>query len=105
MKKILITLAACFSLQSVMAGSIKEVLLDHQEAVAVYLCGSPDIDAVKFKNTQFSKAQLPDAKIAIESTVSVYNPQTKQFIDLVCRSEFREVSERNFQIIHTQCGE
>ncbi len=109
MKKVFLILAACFSLQcvyseSVHAGSIKEVLLDHQEAVAVYLYGSPDIDAVKFKDSQFTKAELPAAKIAIQSTVTVYSPKQNQFVDIVCKSEFAEVSERNFRIIETKCS-
>ena len=109
MKNILLILAACFSLQcvyskSVHAGSIKEVLLDHQEAVATYLYGSPDIDAVKFKDSQFTKAVLPQATIAIQSIVSVYSPKLNQFVDIVCKSEFQEISERNFKIIETKCS-
>lgn len=85
------------------AGVIKELLLEHQEAVSLQLFGHTELDRVDFVSTDFTPATHPAAKVALKSVVNVFVPERAQWSKVTCESQFRELAPRRFELIETSC--
>lgn len=85
------------------AGVIKELVLEHQEAVSMRLFGHTELDRVDFVSTDFTRATNPEAKVALKSVVNVFVPEWAQWSKVTCESQFRELAPRRFELIETSC--
>lgn len=101
--KILSALLVLFSFSAAQAGVMKDLVLEHQESVAMVLYGVPDIDMLEIRKTDFVRPTLADAKVALESVVMVYVPRAGENEEVLCVSEFQELAPRRFKLLQTRC--
>lgn len=84
------------------AGRMKDLFIDHQDAVLEHLGEQSYIDTWSFTNTRFVKAS-PGADLAIESTVSTYVHELNKKTSLTCTTEFYRVNEDRYDISFVGC--
>lgn len=102
--KAVISVCLLLASLSVQAGAIKELLIEHQEAVAFELFGHTDIDSVEFVSTDFTPATLAGATVALKSVVLVYSATTGDYENVTCVGQFKQVAPRSFTLIETVCN-
>lgn len=102
MKAILAAVLACSLSVPAFAGRLKEIYIQHEEVLFEYLFGTPTYDGSAIQNTRFVTAS-EGADVALASDVMIYNYETKKYQQVTCTTQFKKVSERNFEVSKVHC--
>jgi len=101
MKTLFVAMTLLFSTLA-FAGKMKDLQLQHMEAVSQHLWGEPDSELAQTRNTRFVKA-LPGYFLAIATEVYIFSPKVDDYRWITCTTQFNKVSADDYKVTLVTC--